>query len=222
MSVVRLLTIAEMQGRELLRRRLALAILVALPLGFYFSMLGNEDFAMSAGSIGMGWAVSGAALFSALAARRLDPRLVLTGYRPVELLGGRLLVLQALALVLVGGFSALIVTLSEPAQPTALVLGIALTAFVGVPLGLAVAALLPRELEGTMLLVGVVGIELSLPGDATAAPFLPLYGPLHLAGVAAGASEAIAPLVLHSLGFAAGLFLLAAALWSARIRVGRG
>lgn len=102
MSVVRLLTVAEMQGRELLRRRLALAILVALPLGFYFSMLGNEDFAMSAGSIGMGWAVSGAALFSALAARRLDPRLVLTGYRPVELLGGRLLVLQTLALVLVG------------------------------------------------------------------------------------------------------------------------
>ena len=140
----------------------------------------------------------------------------------MELLGGRLLVLQTLALVLVGAFSALIVTLSEPAEPTALVLGIALTAFVGVPLGLAVAALLPRELEGTMLLVGVVGIELSLPGDAAAAPFLPLYGPLHLAGVAAGAPEAVAPLVVHSLGFAAGLFLLAAVSWGARTRVRRG
>ena len=217
----RLVTVAEMQGRELLRRRLALVILVALPLAFYFAMLGNEDFAMTAGSVGLGWAVAGAALFSALAARQVDQRLVLAGYRPAELLGGRLLVLQVLSLVLVAAFSALMVTLSSPVEPLALGLGVLLTAVVAVPLGLAVAALLPRELEGTLLLVGVVGIEMSLPGDAGLAPFLPLYGPLNLASIAAGAPDPVTPLVVHSAGFALGLFVVASVVWGLRIRVHR-
>ena len=42
------------------------------------------------------------------------------------------------------------------------------------------AALLPRELEGTLAIIGVVGIEMSLPTSAALAPFLPLYGPVRL------------------------------------------
>ena len=86
-----LLTVAEMQGRDLVRRRLALVILVALPLAFYLSMIGNptDPFALVAGGIGMSWSVASAALFAVLAARRVDPRLVLAGYRPRDLLLGR-------------------------------------------------------------------------------------------------------------------------------------
>ena len=44
------------QGRDLLRRRLAMAILVALPLAFYLSMLGDPDtlFALVAGAVEFG------------------------------------------------------------------------------------------------------------------------------------------------------------------------
>lgn len=200
-----------------------MAILVALPLAFYLSMLGDPDtlFALVAGAIGMSWSVAGAALFAVLAARRVDPRLVLAGFHPGELLLGRLLLLQGLALALVAAFSALIVAVSRPANPGMLVLGVALAAMVDVPLGLAVAALLPRELEGTLAIIGVVGIEMSLPTGAMLAPFLPLYGPIRLLEVASGMDASVGTALLHGLGSALLLFAVAVLLWTRRVRVQR-
>ena len=92
----RVLIMAEMHGRDLLRRHVALALLVALPLVFYLSSAGNGPQAMASGGIGMAFAVAGrdAVLRAVLARRR--PALVLGGYRPVELLLGRLLFLGPL------------------------------------------------------------------------------------------------------------------------------
>jgi hypothetical protein len=39
-----------------------------------------------------------------------------------------------------------------------------------------VAAVFPRELEGALRLIAVVGIEMGLPVDSGLAPFLPLWG----------------------------------------------
>jgi hypothetical protein len=111
-ALARVLTVTEMQAHDLRRRRVAVGLLVALPLAFYFSLLGQPEdpFVFVAGGIGMAWSVAGAALFSMLAARRIDPRLVLSGYRPHELLLGRLLLLEAFALALLFAFTALIRT----------------------------------------------------------------------------------------------------------------
>ena len=221
MNPARVWTIAEMQARDLSRRRLAMGILAALPLAFYLSAAGEEDFGLIAGGIGMGWAVAAAGLFLSLAARRTDVRLVLSGYGPSEILAGRLLFLMGLALVLVAVFGAVMIALSDPPNPGALVAGVALTAAISVPLGLAVAALVPRELEGALTLIGVVGIEMSLPTDVALAPALPFFGPLKLMGVAAGFEPWTTAPVLHSLAAAGILLVLASVLFAKRTRVRR-
>ena len=120
-----LLTIAEMQGRDLLRRRGALLMLAAMPLAFYFALLGKGGYAITTGGVGMAFSVSGAALFSMLAAKRIEPRLVLAGYRPLDLLLGRLLLLEALGLVIVLLTTALMTVVSRPPHPGFVLAGIA-------------------------------------------------------------------------------------------------
>jgi hypothetical protein len=221
-TAAHVLTVAEMQGRELLRRRAALGLLVALPVTFYLTSAGDDDatFALVSGGIGMAWSMAGAALFAVLASRRTDPRLVLAGYAPAELLLGRLLLLVALALAILAGFSALIAAISRP-QVSLLVAGLALAALIGIPLGLAVAALLPRELEGTMAIIGVVGINMSVPPEAALAPLLPFYGPEKLLHASAGVDYAVPPAVAHGAAYAAALFAVAVAAWTRRVRIRR-
>ena len=50
---------------------------------------------------------------------------------------------------------------SNPPRPWILGLAVAMVALVAVPFGLAIGALVPRELEATLILIGVVGIQLS-------------------------------------------------------------
>src|SRR6266496_3413721 len=148
-TLSRIWTIAEMQGRDLARRRLALILLVALPLAFYGSLAGHAFDAIVPGGVAMAFSMAGAAIFSVLAARAGDQRLVLAGFRPGELLAGRLIFLEGLSVPIVAGSSALMVVGSNPPRPWILVLAVAMVALVAVPFGLAVAALLPRELAAT-------------------------------------------------------------------------
>jgi hypothetical protein len=219
--VGRVLTVAESQARDLIRRRTAMALLVLLPLAFYLSTPSEDEFALVAGGTGMAWAVAGGALFLSLASRRIDARLVLAGYRPLEVLAGRLLLLEGLALVLVVLFSALMVGMSAPPEPGALVLAVGLSGLVAVPLGLAVASVFPRELEGALTLIAVVGIEMGVPVDSGLAPFLPLWGPLQLVEVARGAAEGLTLPTLHALASTVALLVISATLWWRRVRITR-
>ncbi|MGH3993841.1 MAG: hypothetical protein ACRDSN_15435, partial [Pseudonocardiaceae bacterium] len=89
--LARVLTPAEMAGRELARRRTALALLTVLPLAFYGASLGEPEHAVEVGGVAMAFSVSGAAIFAVLSAREVDRRLALAGYRAWELVVGRLL-----------------------------------------------------------------------------------------------------------------------------------
>jgi hypothetical protein len=89
-------------------------------------------------------------------------------------------VLEALSLPIVAGSSALMVVGSSPPRPWILVLAVAMVALVAIPFGLAVAALRPRELEATLVLIGVAGIQLSLDASAALSKVLPFYGPQQL------------------------------------------
>ncbi len=220
-SARRIATAAVMQGRDLFRRYVALALMVALPLLFYFALLPG-GYAIMVGGIGLMWSISAAALFAVLASRDTDPRLVLSGYRPWELLVGRWLLLEGLSALLVGAFVALFLAISRPTALVELVLGVALSGFIAVPVGLTLGALLPRELEGTLVIIALVGIELTLPGNSSLAPYLPLYGPSQLLAAAA-ALHGISPpplwvSVVHGLAYAAALTLLAALLWTLKVR----
>ena len=215
----RVLTIAATQGRDLLRRRLALVMLAALPALFYLSVAGQhisrgqDPWNLNVAVIGVAWAVGGGAFFLALSSRRIDQRLLLAGYRPAELVLGRLVFLQAFAFIVAAGYSVLFAARSSAAAGP-LILAVAVTALTGVPLGLALAALLPRELEGTLALIGIIGVQTSLPSNLAIAPALPFYGPIKLIQTSWNSQGAILPYFLHGLLAATLLLALAMVLWS--------
>ena len=174
--------------------------------------------------MGVGWGVAAAALFSVIGSAARDRRLVLAGFRPWELLLARFLILLLIAVpislmpvALLAGFA------DTPPTNLGLVwLGSLFTAVVAIGVGLIVGSLLPRQLEGTILLIGLVGVELSIPMTLTFRHYLPFFGPqaLFTAGRFA-ADPLIAIHVLRSLAWTLGLTAVAVALWTRHVRVRR-
>lgn len=219
-ALARTLVVAEMQGRDLLRRRAVMALFVLLPAAFYYSVPATEDYSLLAGSMGVSWAVAAAGLFGILGWRRADPRLALAGAPAHQALLGRLLLLSFLALGLVALFGPQILWRSSPllADAALMLLALVLMAAVSVPLGLAIGALVPRELEGTLVLIGIIGVGSSVPPDTAVAQVLPVWGPLEVMQIAAGLSQGPATRgVVHAM--ASTLVLLGVASWSWRRRV---
>lgn len=217
------LVIAEMQSRELVRRRAAMGLFALLPAAFYFSIPADQDYGVLAGAIGVSWAVAAAGLFGILGWRRVDPRLALIGSRPVEGMLGRLLVGTGLALALVAVYApAMLARSSIITDAGIFVAALAGVALVSVPLGLVIGALVPRELEGTLVLVGIVGVESSIPHGTWLASALPLYGPFELLRASVGADDASVSVgVFHGIVTALLLVAVAHLLWRRRLRVVR-
>jgi len=211
---------AEMHGRDLIRRHAALGLLIALPLSFYLASASSKG-AVSAGGVGMAFAVSGAALFSILSSREVDQRLVLMGYRPVELLLGRLVFLGPLGLAIGGGFSALMAIVSGPAHPWVMALGVAAVAIQSVAFGLAVGAVVPLELEGTLVLIGVIGVQLAVELRSVVSKVLPFYGPRRLIASSLAGNGAIAGPLLQTAAYAIVLLVVTRIFVSRRVDIER-
>jgi len=209
MKSARILVPALMTGRELSRRRVALGLLTLLPLAFYAALAGHAQRAASTGGTAMAFSVAGASIFTALTARPVDRRLVLAGYRPHELALARLALLELFGLMVAAVFSVVMVLASSPGDPAALVGGVVGVAVISVPFGLAVGALAPHELEGVLILIGVVGIQLTLQSTQTLSTLLPFWGPQRLMQHATGGTVPVGAAV--PVGIAYGLALLAVA-----------
>jgi hypothetical protein len=154
-----------------------MGLLTGLPLAFYLSSISQgSHHAAITGGVAMAFSVAGASIFAALTARPVDQRLVLAGYRPSELLLGRLLFLELFGVVVATLFSVIMVLGTGPEHPVLLGVGVELVAAISVPFGLAVGALAPHELEGVLILIGVVGVQLTLGSEQTIAKFLPFWG----------------------------------------------
>ena len=221
MRAQRIMIMAEMHGRDLLRRRVALALLVILPLSFYLTSAGSGQGAVTLGGVGMAFAVGGASLFSVLSSRAADQRLVLSGYRPLEMMLGRLLFLGPLALVIAAGFSVVMDVGSHPVRPWVMALGVAVVAVQSVPFGLAVGSAVPRELEGTLVLIGVVGIQLATRVDTVASQVLPFYGPRELLEASLTRHGAIGQPLLQTFFYGMALLIGARLFVSRRVDVAR-
>ena len=214
------LTIGEMQARDLSRRRLAVVMLAALPLVLYLSIPPGEGWELTPGAVGLSWSVGGVALFSALGWREVDPRLSLAGYGAAAQLLGRLAPLAGLGLGLGGAMLPLLLARSQPADGGALALAVLLTVVVGAPLGLAIGALLARELEGMLALIAVGGVAMSLPPEVTGAWMTPLWGPTRLVVIAyEGDGASVVPPVVHALVSTVVLVAVTWLAWRRRIRV---
>jgi len=178
---------AQMQGRQLGRRRAALVIVVLLPVALYFSQTASgPENAIAFGALGVAWALATTALFASLSARESEPRLILAGYTPTELMLGRALVLLLGGIVLCAGAALVMSVISNPVSEGDLLAACALVAVVSVPLGLAVGSLVPSDLEGTLIIIGAVGVQLSLPQNSPVNVLLPLDAPIQFATRAGG------------------------------------
>jgi ABC-2 family transporter len=206
-------------GRDLSRRGVALTLLTALPLAFYGASAGEAEHGVEVGGIAMAFSVAGAAIFAAMTARAVDQRLTLAGYSPLELLLGRLLVLVLLGFVVAAIFATVIAATSGISDFSALLGALVLVVVIGVPFGLAVGALAPRELEAVLVMVGVVGVQLSLIGTELVAKLLPFWGPHRLLNLATGDRIAALESALAGVGYGLGLLLAAALLLAQRIRI---
>jgi len=174
--MTKILVVAEMAVREVLRRRSVLVLLLLLPLAFYFSRRGDAYWqSVRFVCLGIGWALSTAALFAASGARAIEPRLRLTGYATHHLYLGRLLAMWAVGLVLSAPYWLLIRLDLEQVRHGAVALILLLTVLISAPFGLAVSALLPRELEGMLVLLTVVAMQMMLNPEGTAAYLLPYW-----------------------------------------------
>ena len=200
---------AEMAGRELARRRTALGLLTLLPLAFYAASRSDSDYAPVLGGIAMAFSISGAAIFCVMSSRRLDSRLVLSGYRPRELMIGRLLLLESLGALVALVFAGVIVLGSSPADPGELLCGVFLVTLCAVPFGLAVGAFVPSELESVLILIGVVGVQLTLSVSNPVAKYLPFWGAQRLLDQAGGGAGATTWPIVVAFLYAAGLFVIA-------------
>jgi hypothetical protein len=162
--------------REISRRRGVLILLALLPLAFYYSRRGEAYWqSVRFVSLGIGWTLSTAALFAGNAARSLEPRLRIAGYATHQLYLGRLAALWTVGLALAAPYFLLIRLDLDTVRYDGIALILLLTVAVAPPLGLAVAALLPRELEGMLVLLTVVAMQMMLNPDKATAHVLPFW-----------------------------------------------
>ncbi|SIN29344.1 hypothetical protein [Micromonospora cremea] len=217
----RLVTVAEMTLRELLRRRGVLLLLLLMPLTFYLirrdAYLGQSVRSLL---LGVGWAVSTAALFATTAARELEPRLRLAGYRPHHLYLGRMLGLWTTGLAISVPFFLLPMVDGADLRYGGLAAALLCSVGVAAPFGMLIGALLPRELEGTLLLLTVVTVQMLIDPAGPGAKLTPFWSSREIATWAVDHTDQgyLARGVLHGLAVTALLALGVAAVASVRLR----
>ena len=171
--------------RELTRRRGALALATLLPLTFYLVRLETHWTAIRLLSIGLGWATATLALFTQVSSRSVDRRLAVSGARPASLLLGRYLAVLGLGWILGLLYSGLVLATigDELTHPSAVPVMLLLTATVATPLGSLAAALVPRDLEGALLLLSVMAVQVLVDPSEGWTRVLPLWSTRELASV---------------------------------------
>jgi hypothetical protein len=217
----KIIVVAEMALREILRRRSVLFMLLVLPLAFYLSRRSDHvGQSVRFLCLGLGWALSTAALFAGGAARAIEPRLRLSGYGVQHLIAGRLCALWTVGIGLSLPYWVLIRLDQDNVRYGAIAVIMMLTVAVSAPFGLALSAILPRELEGTLLLLIVVGLQMMMDPAATATRILPYWFSREIGTYAIDHTDGgyLERGLVHGLATAAVLTLLVAAVSAIRLR----
>ena len=218
--MIKMFTVAEMVLRDLARRRTVLGLLFLLPLGFYAARHDQTGQAIRFASLGLGWGASTAGLFSSNSAKSVEPRLRLVGYSWFTLLVGRLVALLLLSWAIAAAYFVLIYFDLEIARPGALALMLGLTAVIAVPLGMLIGALVPRDLEGTLVLIAFVGIQMAIDPAKESAKFLPFWSSREIGTYVVDpvGNEYLQRGLQHGIGVTVGLILFAAVMAAIRLR----
>ena len=168
------LAICRAHARELYRRKVAILLLLALPLAFYF-LAGNDGLAISFATVGFGWSIAIMSLFSTQSLRAITPRLALVGFRPVEIVTGRVLSIASYGGI-IGGMLFLFLQADDVVRsPSQLALSLGFAVVGSCTAGLAVGAISDRETETMLFLIGLVSLTLVAPSASTLAEMLPMF-----------------------------------------------
>jgi hypothetical protein len=217
----KIVVVAEMALREILRRRSVLLLLLVLPLAFYLSRR-SEATGQSIRflCLGLGWALSTAALFAGGSARGMEPRLRLSGYSSAHLITGRLCALWTVGVALSLPYFVLIRLDQDGVRYGAIAVIMALTVAVSAPFGLMLSAVLPRELEGTLLLLIVVGLQMMMNPAGKATRVLPFWFSREIGTYAVDHTDRgyLERGLMHGLAFALLLTALVATVSAIRLR----
>ena len=106
-------------------------------------------------------------------------------------------------------FSVVMVFGIEPPDPWLVAAGVGLVVVLERPFGLAVGELAPHELEGVLILIGVVGVQLTLDSSQTISRLLPFWGAQRILQHSIHGGVAIGAAVPVNLAWATALFLAA-------------
>ncbi|WP_136342287.1 hypothetical protein [Halapricum salinum] len=183
--------------RAFLREPIQVAVLLALPLvvieGYGYAMTAFPEFPfmeMNAETMGrLNGAIYAAAflsgvmgLFQVISAVQADERLQLCGYSRAELFVTRLATVLAASLIVAAVSLAVLLWRVDVALPAVAFLALAAAALVYGLLGMLVGAVLPRALEGSLVLVFLVDADDFLSSgmveiDTRLVELFPLYHP---------------------------------------------
>jgi hypothetical protein len=232
-----------MTARELLRSRLVLILLLVIPSLFYaivaltttgrliaFKLAAiseqtlvevseRSESLIFIGTAAVGLLASYLGLGLVQKQREVNRRLVLCGFRPVELIVSKLAVLLGVVVIVGSYVAGLLPVFFRPERFGLTVLGFVLAGFVYGSYGLLIGSIFRRELEGILFIVLLANIDagwLQNPIYYAGAQnqivirLLPAYYPSQLALIAAFTHGAVTRPVLFGLGY--GLVLLTAAL----------
>jgi ABC-2 type transport system permease protein len=173
---------ARLVACDLARNRVALALLLVIPIVFYGLVVlttGHRDvvFQLAAAGrrlltadelplsllfIGM-VSISGLSAFLAfvlvLRPQATDQRLAFEGYRPVELLAAKVCVMLGVAVLVALYVTLLLPIFFRPARAIGVFLGFLATSLVYGAFGMVIGAVVRRELEGILLILLLVNID---------------------------------------------------------------
>jgi hypothetical protein len=174
---VKTITVAEMTLREMLRRRGVLLLLLALPLAFYLVRRGEYvGQSIRFLLLGLAWAVSTAALFATGTSRSVEPRLRMCGYQARHLLLGRLTAMWLLGLGVAIPFLGLVaIDHGDQVRMGGVALSMLFAVAVAAPFGVLIGAVVPRDLEGTLVLLIAVGVQMMLDPAAASSKATPFW-----------------------------------------------
>jgi hypothetical protein len=132
----------------------------------------RETWPMTIGIMGVVWGVSTVGFFGVVGNLRKDRRLLLCGYRAWQILLARLGLLAGLSvpLALIGMLPYTMI--SSSLHPVIVWLACLLAALIAAGFGLLIGILLPRPMEGLLLIILGTGIGMSLAGDSARYFFL--------------------------------------------------
>ncbi len=202
MKPSRILAIARLHGYDIVRRRLVLVLLIALPVLLY-AAVPHDNFAVVMVGTLMTLSIGGPAVFVMLGGREIDPRLGLAGFRPLDLLLGRFALLAALGSLTAVLFGALVTVVSGPPRIGYLFAGLVLMAMIAVTAGMAFGSAMPGDLEALLTLMTIVGVQLVAPTDSVIHRVLPFRSAILLLQMGNGRDRSLVEVAISAAGWIA-------------------